>query len=104
MIVFYLALFFVVAVTADWLGVEWHEARDKLKLGRVVVLGAIIELINWAPLVVAIDSEVLSATAIACVNIAGSVVGAGAAIIKLRKQQAEEYCSCVCVDCGLPRR
>ena len=85
----YLAFFFVIAIAADWLTIRWHEAREAEQILRVMRLSAIIEAINWAPLVFAIDSDILSAGVIAAINIAGTTIGSGGAMYRMRLKKAK---------------
>lgn len=89
MIWIYLALFFFIAVAADWLTIRWHEAREATQILRVMRLSAIIEAINWAPIVFAIDSDILSAKVIALINIAGTTIGSGGAMYRMRLKKAQ---------------
>ena len=91
----YIAFFFFTAIAADWLAIRWHEARENLEIARTMRLSGIIETINWAPIVFAIDSRVLSATVLAGINIVGTTIGTGIAMhrLKCRKEAEREESS-----------
>lgn len=86
----YIAFFFLTAIAADWLAIHWHEARENLEVARTMRLSAIIEVINWAPIVFAIDSDILSAKILAGLNIVGTVIGSGIAMVRLKRRKETE--------------
>jgi hypothetical protein len=90
MLWFYIAFFFLTAIAADWLAIRWHEARENLEIVRTMRLSAIIEAINWAPIVFAIDSDILSAKILAGLNIVGTVIGSGIAMVRLKRRKETE--------------
>jgi hypothetical protein len=86
----YIAFFFFTAIAADWLAIRWHEARENLEIVRTMRLSAVIEAINWAPIVFAIDSQILSAKVLAGLNIVGTVIGSGVAMARLKRRKEAE--------------
>lgn len=98
-----LFLFFVMAVAADWLSVEWHSAREKFQLKRLGILSAVLELLSWVPLWVAITQENI---AWASAAIVGSIVGAtlGCWKEKKRRENTTNSVDCNCCYCLWRRR
>lgn len=87
---FYLIFFFLTAIAADWLAVRWHQKREALEVAATMKLSAIIETINWAPIVFAIDSDIVSAKVIALLNIAGTTIGVGGAMLRIKRERMKE--------------
>jgi len=92
MIVVYIVFFFFTAIAADWLAIGWHECRENLEIAKTMRLSAVIEAINWAPIAFAIDSDILSAKALAAISIVGTTIGTGIGLYrtKLRKETGND--------------
>ena len=66
------SLFFVLAASADFFSVKWHNYREKRFIVRGAATAGILELLGWAPLYVAITEEDVS---ILVASVLGSMVG-----------------------------
>lgn len=84
-IVFAVAWFFLAAAT-DSLSVEWQEAREQRRAVKAGVLGAALECLTWAPLVLAIKGYWL--VVVACVI--GSAFGSWRAVARLGAKESTD--------------
>jgi len=67
-----LLLFFVLATTADWLSVKWHEQRFAGHRTRAAAIAGMLEVLSWLPIYVAIKEDSVS---ILVVSVVGSMLG-----------------------------
>ena len=70
---FLLGAFFLLAAAGDWLSVRWHEAREARRVGRVVGISMVLEVLTWIPILALVIAEDWR---IAAVSVAGSGAGA----------------------------
>lgn len=95
--------FFVMAAAVDFLSVEWHSARERGKLVQLGALSAVIEILNWVPLWVAITQENITWAAAAVVgSVVGSVLG-GARENKRKENETSNGNSNECNACRCVR-
>ena len=71
-----LALLAVFASSAalDWLGCLWHRARERRAYAHGAAVAALLELVQWAPVFLALDGAA-SLLSVMVASVAGSVVG-----------------------------
>ena len=75
-----LALAFVTSAASDWLACVWSRARERRAYATGAVVAAIIEFVQWTPVLLALEAyastpHVIIACAVGAS--AGSVVGFG---------------------------
>ena len=74
MVALALALTFAAAATSDALACAWHEARQNRAYAKGASLAASLELVQWAPVLLALDAQA-PIFAIVGASVLGSVVG-----------------------------
>lgn len=72
-----------VAATTDWLSVLWQECREQRRPWAAAGLGAVLESLTWAPLVLVIATEQWTVVG-ACV--VGSALGSGLGVARARRK------------------
>jgi hypothetical protein len=68
-----LVLVFVTAIAADLLACEWQSARERGHIAKLAILSAVIEVMSWLPIFVAVFTRDVWLVGVAVV---GSVIGA----------------------------
>lgn len=69
-----LALVFACACTNDVLACAWHRAREDRARARGAALAALLELVQWFPVLLALDARVGIYDVITA-SVAGSMIG-----------------------------
>ncbi len=67
-----IAAVFILALGADLLSCEWHDARERGKLAKLGALSALLEALTWVPVVVFVYTESLP---LIIASIAGATLG-----------------------------
>ena len=88
MILLYILIFFVVALSQDWLGVFYHRSREDGDATMATLWGFLQNFALWLPMIFAIDqSSPLSTWGIALADILGGTTGVWMAIRRIAGQQ-----------------
>lgn len=65
---------FASSAALDWLGCLWHRARERRAYAHGAAVAALLELVQWAPVFLALDGAA-PLPAVMGASVAGSVVG-----------------------------
>lgn len=85
-----LVVFAALAVGADLLSVEYHDAREGDRTARASLIASGLEAIGWIPVLGAISAgSVTMAWAIAGVCVVGSAIGTAAGMARVRRRSGD---------------